>query len=76
MIKKIFTLLTIICNCFIFAQVGMGTSNPDISSVLELSATNKGFLPPRIGLTSSTDAVTIPNPATGLIVYNTNTAFC
>lgn len=52
------------------AQTGIGTTTPDPSAKLEVSATNKGFLPPRVTLTSVTDASTIPNPATGLLVYN------
>lgn len=53
------------------AQTGIGTTTPDASAKLDVSATNKGFLPPRITLTSSSDATTIPTPATGLLVYNT-----
>lgn len=52
------------------AQTGIGTSTPDASAKLEVSATNKGFLPPRVTLTSVTDTTTIPSPATGLLVYN------
>lgn len=37
-------------------------------------ATNKGFLPPRIALTATTDASTIASPAAGLLIYNTATA--
>jgi hypothetical protein len=33
-------------------------------------STNKGFLPPRVTLTSTTDATTIASPAEGLLVYN------
>jgi hypothetical protein len=54
-----------------FAQTGIGTSSPDASAKLDVSSTNKGFLPPRVTLTSGTDNSTIPNPATGLLVYNT-----
>jgi hypothetical protein len=36
-----------------------------------VTSSNKGFLPPRVTLTSITDNTTIPNPATGLLVYNT-----
>ncbi len=52
-------------------RVGIGTPNPDSSAILELSTSNKGFLPPRIDLNSTTDTVTIANPATGLLVFNT-----
>jgi hypothetical protein len=53
------------------AQTGIGTTSPDASAKLDVSSTNKGFLPPRVTLTSGTDNTTIPNPATGLLVYNT-----
>jgi hypothetical protein len=53
------------------AQTGIGTTTPDASAKLDISSTNKGFLPPRLTLTSSTDNTTIPNPAIGLLVYNT-----
>jgi len=53
-------------------SVGIGTSSPDASARLEVSSTNQGVLIPRVSLTSVTDAATIPNPATSLLVYNTN----
>jgi hypothetical protein len=52
------------------AQTGIGTTTPHSSAKLEVSATNKGFLPPRVTLTSATDATTIASPADGLLVYN------
>jgi hypothetical protein len=55
----------------LFAQTGIGTSTPDASAKLDVSASNKGFLPPRVTLTSTTDVSTITSPATGLLVYNT-----
>lgn len=55
-------------------NVGVGTNAPDNSALLDLSATNRGFLLPRVSLTSITDGATISSPAKGLIVYNTNTA--
>jgi hypothetical protein len=53
------------------AQTGIGTTTPEASAKLDVTSSNKGFLPPRITLTSLTDITTIPNPATGLLVYNT-----
>ena len=49
-----------------FAQnsVGIGTINPDPSSVLDLTATDKGFLVPRLP-----DTAGIASPATGLLIY-------
>ncbi|MBI3234951.1 MAG: tail fiber domain-containing protein [Bacteroidetes bacterium] len=58
------------------AQVKIGANSaPAASAVLELeSGTNKGFLGPKVALTSTTDVSTISSPATGLLVYNTATA--
>jgi hypothetical protein len=64
----------IICNINLIAQTGIGTTTPHASAKLDVSATNKGFLPPRIALSSTTDVATITSPATGLVVYNTNSA--
>lgn len=56
------------------AQVGIGTTTPDPSSILEVSSTNQGFLMPRIALTSTADTATITGAeATGLLIYNTAT---
>jgi len=47
--------------------------NPDPSAILETQDTTRGVLMPRVNLQSSTDAVTISNPATALMVFNTGT---
>ena len=62
------------CCCFtcideLQAQVGMNTSAPLASAVLDLESTNKGFLPPRMTYAQMT---AIASPATGLVVYCTN----
>lgn len=54
----------------LFAQTGIGTTTPNASAKLDVYSTNKGFLPPRVTLTSATDATTITSPAEGLLVYN------
>lgn len=45
---------------------------PDSSAMLDLMSANKGFLIPRVSLTSLTDSATITHPAISLQVYNTN----
>lgn len=52
-----------------FGQVGIGTTYPEESAILELKSTNKGFLPPRF---SNNEKIAIINPATGLMIYNTD----
>lgn len=54
------------------AQVTIGSgSPPHESAILDLQASNKGFLVSRVNLTGIYDVTTIPNPAAGLIVINT-----
>jgi uncharacterized protein (TIGR02145 family) len=53
--------------------LGVGTSSPNTSAKVEVDATNKGVLLPRVTLSGSTDATTIATPATSLLVYNTAT---
>jgi hypothetical protein len=64
-------LLFVLITFFAQAQTGIGTTTPDASAKLDVSSSNKGFLPPRVTLTSTTDFSTISSPATGLLVYNT-----
>jgi hypothetical protein len=59
------------------AQTGIGTTTPNASAKLEVMATDKGFLPPRVALTASnvfSPIVGTSANATGLLVYNTNSA--
>lgn len=52
------------------AQVGIGTSSPDNSSLLDLSSTTKGLLLPRMTTQQQTELL---NPAVGLTIYNLTT---
>jgi hypothetical protein len=72
--KKLLFSVLIILPSLLFSQVGIGTNTPDASAKLEVNSTNKGFLPPRVTLTGTTDLGTITSPATGLLIYNTSTA--
>jgi len=49
------------------AQVGIGTTNPDSSSLLDISSTDKGILTPRM---STAQRNAISEPANGLLVYD------
>ena len=51
------------------AQVGIGTSTPHASAILELKSTVKGLLPPRL---TTTERNAISTPSNGLLIYNTN----
>lgn len=57
-----------------YAQVGIGTTSPNASSILDISSANSGLLIPRVALTSTSDIVTIGSPATSLLVYNSGFA--
>jgi hypothetical protein len=68
--KNLFILIFLLSAMKTMAQTGIGTTSPDPSAKLDVSASNKGFLPPRVTLTSLTVASPITNPAEGLLVYN------
>lgn len=58
----------------IYSQVGIGTTSPDISSTLHLEDATKGFLVNKVALVNvNSNLVPVNLPATGLLVYNTNT---
>lgn len=67
---KPFTVVLLLLATCTFAQTGIGTSTPHASAKLDVTSTNKGFLPPRVTLTTATDNTTVPSPAEGLLVYN------
>lgn len=70
MIIKTNISLLLLCSALIYGQVGIGTSTPNSSALLDISSSNKGFLLPRLALTGRNDAATIANPANGLMVVN------
>lgn len=56
-------------------NVGIGTNSPVASAILDLTATDKGLLIPRVALVAATNGTTpVAAPATGLLVYNTGGA--
>ena len=77
--KKIFIIFFLITNS-VLGQVGIGTNTPNASAKLDVYATNKGFLPPRVALTATNvfePVIGLSGPtelatAAGLLVYNTN----
>lgn len=66
--KKIYFLLyTIFCVGSANAQnVGVGTTNPAVSAELDVTSTQKGFLPPRMTLAQRNG---IASPTAGLIIW-------
>jgi hypothetical protein len=68
--KKFFSiLLFLIGTSHIQAQVGIGTKTPHASAMLEVTATNKGILIPRMTLTQRN---AIKSPANSLMIYQTD----
>ncbi len=75
--------LALLCALFLlpifpnYAQVGIGTTTPDASSLLDINdiSGSKGLLIPRVALSATNVSAPIaPTPATSLLVYNTVTA--
>lgn len=68
--KTTYCLILLLCvHSLVFSQVGIGTTTPNNSSILDIESSDKGILVPRL---STSDISSISNPATGLLVYNTD----
>jgi hypothetical protein len=68
--KVLFFLLVAVTAQLVNAQnnnVGIGTTSPNASAMLEINSSNKGLLLPRVADTSS-----IASPAKGLVIYSNN----
>lgn len=66
--KTLLTLFLSITSIFTIAQVGIGTTSPSASSILELESTTQTFVPPRM---TGAEMYAITAPLNGSIVYNT-----
>lgn len=53
------------------AQIGVNTTTPDVSSILDLKSSNRGLLAPRM---TAAQRDLIVNPAKGLLIYNLTTS--
>ncbi|RMA58668.1 hypothetical protein [Ulvibacter antarcticus] len=69
------SLLAIFVCTSVNAQVGIGNSNPDKSSLLEIGSGNDagGLLVPRVALSAANISAPISTPENSLFVYNTAT---
>ena len=67
--KQILLFSLLFVSTISFSQVGIGTTAPNSSAVLDLTSTTKGFLPPRL---TQVQMNAIPTPANGLIVFCTD----
>ena len=68
--KKISYLLLLFVTTISFSQVGIGTTSPDASSVLDISATDAGFLVPRMTLVQRNSIATPIQE--GLLIFQTD----
>ncbi|WP_395769027.1 hypothetical protein [Aquirufa sp.] len=75
--KKVLLFFLLFVSQAAFGQTGIGTTTPNASAKLDVSATDRGFLPPRVTLTAANAFSPITgtsSAAAGLLVYNTATA--
>ncbi|MEK6484588.1 hypothetical protein [Myroides odoratimimus] len=71
MIKKIIPLTALFFSGYVTAQVGVGTKKPADATMLDVTATDKGVLLPRVNLLSQTDNTTVKGKLIeSLLVYN------
>ncbi len=69
MSTKLLPIVMLLFSMATFAQVGVNTTTPDPSSMLDITATDKGLLIPRM---TSAQRLAIVTPATGLVIYQTD----
>ena len=67
--RSIILAILIVLSPSLYAQIGIGTTAPNASSILELKSTSKGFIGPVL---SESQKQNISSPATGLMIYNSN----
>ncbi len=75
--KKIYSIIVFMGLTFhTFGQVGIGTETPNSSTILDVSATDKGMLFPRVSLGDVTSTMLdgTNTAAFGLLIWNTNAA--
>ncbi|GAB0156021.1 hypothetical protein CHRYSEOSP005_12830 [Chryseobacterium sp. Alg-005] len=64
----------LLCFTALKSQVGIGTTAPSASAVLEINSNNKGLLMNKVALTSITSPAPFTSHVEGMWVYNTATA--
>jgi len=67
-----YLILAILLPMLSFAQVGINTTSPDASAILDIESSTMGFLPPRM---TTTQRNNIASPAEGLTIFNTTHGF-
>lgn len=67
--KKNLSVILLYIAVTVFGQIGIGTSQPHESAMLEINSNSKGLLPPRL-TTAQRD--NIPGKVGGVMIYNTD----
>ncbi|MFG6684986.1 hypothetical protein ACGK9U_00275 [Mariniflexile sp. HNIBRBA6329] len=67
-INSLLIFLGILVSNLLCAQVGIGTTTPNASAILDMTSTTQGVLTPRM---TTAQRIAISNPANGLFVYDT-----
>ena len=67
--KYLISTLVFLLSIATYAQVGIGTTTPNASSILDITSTTQGVLTPRM---TQVQRDLIATPATGLLIYQTN----
>lgn len=68
--KNVLTLILLLSFLNVFSQVGIGIATPAASAILDVTATDKGILFPRM---TSTERTAIVSPSKGLHVFDNTT---
>ena len=68
--KNIYLPVALLVAGVVYAQIGIGNNSPDPSSILDLSATNKGLLLPRLTTTQRNASNGILSPVGGIVIYD------
>ncbi|MCU0375105.1 MAG: hypothetical protein MUF24_07340, partial [Chitinophagaceae bacterium] len=71
MFRIIFFLASLVVSAGCLAQIGIGTTTPNVRAVLDLSSTDKGLLIPRMTAVQRL-AISLGSPARGLMVFDTD----
>jgi uncharacterized protein (TIGR02145 family) len=63
--KTLIMYIALMATSLSFSQVGIGTTNPQVSSILDLTATDMALLLPRVASTAA-----IMTPVNGMLIYD------
>ena len=69
MLKYLPIILLVFTTNIVFSQVGIGTTTPDSSSMLDIESTDKGILIPRM---TEAQKISVSSPVSGLLIYQTD----